>query len=57
MTRHFGRKSVFSKGILFLLQIRVFSIAGWPVSHDLVTLFRLMLHHTFIRVRKTDFPK
>ena len=35
------------------------SIAGWPVSHYLVTvtLFRLMLHYTLIRVRKTDFPK
>jgi hypothetical protein len=35
----------------------VLQSSGWPVSHDLVTLFRLMLHYTFTRVRKTDFPK
>jgi hypothetical protein len=42
----------------FYLEVGFFStshscifIVGWPVSHDLVTLFRLMLHYTFIRVR------
>ena len=45
MTRHFERKGVFSKGILFLLQIRVFlSPVGLFTRSCLFVLFNAALH-------------